>query len=79
MAWAKLNAGVFKNTDCIRQQCARVECFTGSARVTEQRWRIAIFIDSVLVMTAQQLLNMLSRGVAALQQIDLLVCKLLQM
>ena len=78
MTRAILHAGVFRKTECIRQQPATVECFTGNAKVTEQRWRIAIFADSVLVMTAQQLLNMLGRGVAALQQIDLLVSQPLQ-
>ena len=73
LTMAVLYVGFFQRTDCIRQLCARVECFTGCAKITPQRWRIAIFADSVLVMTAQQLLNMLAIGVAKLQQIDLLV------
>lgn len=79
MTTASPHAGVFKNTECIRQQCVQVDCFIRSARITAQHWRIAIFADSVLVMTAQQLLNMLNLGVAALQQIDLLVLMLTQL
>ena len=73
MTTAFLHAGVFKSTDCIRERRVQVQCFIRSARMTAQRWRIAIFADNVLVMTAQQLLNMLNLDVAALQQIDLLV------
>ena len=79
MTTAFLHAGVFEHTDCIREQYVQVQCFIRSARITAQRWRIAIFADSVLVMTAQQLLNMLNLDVAALQQIDLLVLMLMQL
>ncbi len=41
--------------------------------MTAKRWRIAIALDSVLVMTAQQLLNVLAVKAAHLQQLDLLV------
>jgi len=44
-----------------------------SSSMTAKRWRIAIALDSVLVMTAQQLLNVLAVKAANLQQIDLLV------
>ena len=54
-------------------QLARVQCFTKSGRMNPKRWRIAICIDSILVMTAQQLLNNLAVRAASLQQIDLLV------
>jgi len=50
-----------------------VECFVKSSSMTAKRWRIAIALDSVLVMTAQQLLNVLAVKAANLQQIDLLV------
>ena len=55
------------------QQCVTVQCFTKSSTLTPKRWRISINIASVLVMTAQQLLNNLAAGVANFSQIALLV------
>ena len=66
-------AEVFAAAESLRQGNARVECFAKGAKMNPRKWRIAIICDSVLVMTAQQLLNMLHTGVATLQQIQLLV------
>ena len=73
---ALLPAEVFKQAECIARQSAKVQCFVNSASLTPKRWRIAICLDSVLVMTAQQLLNNLAVNAASLQQIDLLVSRL---
>ena len=68
-----LPAEVFKQAECIAKHSAKVECFVNSSSMTPKRWRIAICLDSVLVMTAQQLLNNLAVNAASLPQIDLLV------
>ena len=68
-------AEVFAAAQSLRQLNARVECFAKGARLHDRKWRVAIVCDTVLVMTAQQLLNMLAAGVATLQQIQLLVSK----
>lgn len=68
-----LPAEVFKQAECIVKQSAKVQCYVNSTSMTPKRWRIAICLDSVLVMTAQQLLNNLAVNAASLQQIDLLV------
>lgn len=65
-------ADVFAAAASLRECSARVNCFTKGATMTPKRWRAAIICDTVLVMTAQQLLNMLGAG-ATLQQIQLLV------
>ncbi|DBA88746.1 TPA: hypothetical protein ACH3X1_004165 [Trebouxia sp. C0004] len=73
VALAQQQAGVFQRADCIKRQSARVECLVKSSSMTDKRWRMAIRLDSVLIMTAQQLLNNLHAKAAHLQQIDLLV------
>ena len=60
----------------MNQLSAEVNCFVKGAHMTARRWQIAIFAASVLVMTPQQLLNMLRAEVASLQQISLLVSHL---
>lgn len=66
-------AEMFAAAQSLRQLNARVECFAKGARLNDRKWRVAIVCDTVLVMTAQQLLNMLGAGVATLQQVQLLV------
>ena len=69
-----LRVGVFEKADCIKQQSAHVQCFAKS-KINPRRWQHASIGYSILVMTAQQLVNLLGCCGALLQQIDLLVSK----
>ena len=66
-------AEVFEHARSVRGSSSSVRCIAKGASKTLKKWQHAIMYDSILVMTPQQLVDVLKPGHASLQQIQLLV------